>query len=131
MLNLEVRIDIPSEVLHLSRELQSPINEIHDAAAQYLSDSYKFYVAAVGAVDTGDLITSIHVEEGPSGGVLHQKYVVAGVPYAIVVETGWTERGQGQASYPGRFPAQKAIESFLDAMKSGEIVDALQWRLGK
>jgi hypothetical protein len=124
-------IEVPDGVMHLSRELQSPINELSDASAQYLSDAYKYYVVVVGAVDTGELLYSIHVEEGPSGGDSHRKYVVAGANHAKVVEIGWIERGQGQASYPGRFPAQKAIEFLLEGLQNNRVVDALRWRLGK
>jgi hypothetical protein len=129
--NLNVTIEIPAGVLNLSQELQSPIEDVSDAATHYLSDAYKFYVVEVGAVDSGELLFSIHVEEGASGGDYHRKYVRAGAAHAMVVEVGWTERGQGQASYPGRFPAQKAVESLLEGLQSGRVVDALAWRLGK
>lgn len=124
-------IEVPDGVMHLSRELQVPIEHLSDAAAHYLSDAYKHYVVEVGAVDTGELLESIHVEEGASGGGEHRKYVIASANHALVVEIGWTERGQGQASYPGRYPAAKAVEFLLEGLRSGQVVDALNWRLGK
>lgn len=124
-------MEVPPEILTLSERLQIPIEELSDAAALYLADTYKYYVAAVGAVDTGELLYSIHVEDGVGGSDDHVKYVRAGAAHASVVEYGWTDRAQGQLSYPGRFPAQKAFESFIEKMDSGEIVDAINWRLGK
>ncbi len=126
-----MQIDVPDGVMHLSRELQSPIDELSDAAAHYLSDAYKYYVVAVGAVDKGELLYSIHVEEGASGGGQHQKYVVADANHAMVVEIGWTERAQGQLSYPGRYPGAKAVEHLLEGLQNGEVVDALAWRMGR
>lgn len=124
-------VEVPDGVMHLSREFQNPIGEFADAAAHYLADSYKFYVVDVGAVDSGELLYSIHVEEGASGGDHEKKYVVAGANHAMVVEIGWTERGQGQASYPGRYPAAKAIAFLLEGLQTGRVVDALNWRLGR
>lgn len=125
--NLEFTIQVPDEVLNLSREFQGPMDELIDAAALYISDAYKYYVVVVGAVDTGELLHSIHVEEGPG----RVKYIRASADHAMVVEVGWIHRARGQASYPGRYPAQKAVESFLEGLNNGEIVDALNWRMGR
>lgn len=131
MLNLNVRIDVPREVLHLSETFEGRIDKLHDAAALYLSDAYKYYIYVVGAVDTGELLGSVHIEEGPSGGGDHIKYIVAGADHAMVVETGWILRAQGQASYPGRFPAQRALEHLLQGLENGEVLEALEWRIGR
>jgi hypothetical protein len=124
-------IDVPDGVYHLQQALQVPIRELSDAAAHYLEDAYKYYVAAVGAVRTGALLQSIHTEDKAGSSGEHHKQVVASVHYAAVVEFGWTERGKGQASYRGRYPAQKAVELLLNSLQDGTIVDALTWRLIK
>jgi hypothetical protein len=132
MLSLSMSIQVPGEVLNLSRELQIPIDELSDAAANYLADAYQYYVVAVGAVKSGELLQSIHVQEGPSSdGGDRLKHVVATANHAAVVEYGWIERGKGQLSYPGRFPAEKATMALLDHLDRGGLVDALAWRMKK
>lgn len=121
----------PEVLENLSGSLQRPIDQIDDAITYFLADVYRSFIVAVGAVDSGELLFAVHVEEGPSGGGLHTKYVVADVDHAAVVEYGWTERAQGQLSYPGRYPGQKAIEFTLEQLSSGQILDALDWRLGR
>lgn len=122
---------VPEVLNDISGALQQPIEKTDEAIAYYLADAYRSFVVAVGAVDTGELLFSIHIEEGPSGGGMHTKFVVADADHAAIVEYGWTERAQGQESYPGRYPGQKAIEFTLEQLSSGNIVDALEWRLGK
>lgn len=122
---------VPEVLYDLSGALQKPISEVDDAVAYFLADAYRSFIVAVGAVDTGELLFAVHVEEGGEGGGLSTKYVVADVDHAAIVEIGWTDRAAGQASYPGRFPAQKAVEFTLEQLTSGRIVDALEWRLGK
>lgn len=131
MLSLRTNIVIPEILDNLSDSLQRPIEQIDEAITYFLADAYRTFIVAVGAVDKGELLFAVHVEEGPSGGGLHTKYVVADVDHAAVVEFGWTERASGQASYPGRFPAEKAVEFTLRELESGRILDALDWRLGK
>lgn len=132
MLSLSMTIQVPDEVLYLSREFQIPIDEVSDAAANYLADAYQYYVVSVGAVKTGELLHSIHVQEGASTpGGERLKHVIASANHAAIVEYGWTERGKGQLSYPGKFPAQQAVAKLLDHLDSGGLVDALAWRLNK
>jgi hypothetical protein len=131
MIILDMRFVVPESLQDLSGHLQRPIEQIDDAVAYYLADSYKYYIVAVGAVDTGELLMSVHVEEGPSGGGLHTKYVIADADHAKIVETGWLNRAKGQASYPGRYPAQKAVDFTISELNSGRIIDALEWRLGR
>jgi hypothetical protein len=131
MWHLKMDFVVPEALYDISGQLQKPISEVDDAVAYYLADAYRSFIVAVGAVDTGELLFAVHVEEGPSGGGISTKYVVADVDHAAVVEIGWTERAAGQASYPGRYPAQKAVEYTLEQLNSGRIVDALEWRLGR
>lgn len=126
-----MRIEVSGEVMNLSQELQFPLDELSDASAQYLADAYKYYVVVTNSVDEGELLYSIHVEEGASGGSERTKYVVASSNHAKVIELGWSERAQGQLSYPGRFPGAKAVEFLIEGLASGRVVDALAWRLGK
>jgi len=125
-------VSVPKEVLNLSEELKAPIEEIQYAAAHYVADAYRYYVVAVGAVDTGAFLYSIRTEDGPYGsGITQSKYVVSQINYAKVVELGWVDRGRGQASYPGRFPAKKAVESLLRGLQDGSLLEALTWRMGR
>lgn len=124
-------VEVPDEVMSLSQELQTPLDMLSDASVQYLADAYKYYVVVTDSVDEGELLYSIHVEEGPSGGSQLTKYVVASSNHAKIIELGWTERAQGQLSYPGRFPAAQAIEFLMEGLASGRVVNALIWRLGK
>lgn len=131
MLSLRLNPVVPDVVYDISGQLQRPMEEVKDAIVYYLADAYRSFIVAVGAVDKGHLLFSVHVEEGPSGGGMFIKYVVADVNHAAIVELGWTNRAQGQASYPGRYPAQKAVEFTISELQSGRIVDALDWRLGR
>jgi hypothetical protein len=124
-------MEVPPDILQMHEDFQVPIQMLSEASANYLADMYRYYIAAVGAVDTGELIESVHIVDGSDSADDHLKYVRAGAGHAAVIEYGWTNRAKGQLSYPGRFPAQKAFESFIEKMDSGEIVDALNWRLGK
>jgi hypothetical protein len=129
MMDLTMTIELPDGLMNLSQEFQAPIEEFSDAAAEYIRDIYKYYIDQAGAIRSGAFLQSVHVEEGPSGSGEHRKYVIADVPYAKVVEIGWIERGQGQTSYPGRYPAQDAIEFVLASLESGLAGDALKARL--
>lgn len=126
-----MRIDVPEGVLDLGGQLQGPMDELLDSAAEYVADAYRSYIALEGAVDTGALLGSVHVEGEFMILGERSKQVVADVGYSAVVEYGWTDRGSGQASYPGRFPAQQAITFFIDSLIGGQIRDAFSWRLGR
>ena len=177
MLSLEIEVYVSDDVLNMGARIAPQIEEMSDAAANYIADAYRHYVQAVGAVDTGELLESIHVEGGDitlySGGGSsyyssnraiaeryagakgsgiverkfskadlarfrvsdirpdeyyipddfgnHKRYVVASADHARVVEFGWTLRGRGQSSYPGRFPAGRAVEQFLTQFRSGNM----------
>lgn len=123
-----MRVAVPRAVEHLQDKFAGPIENLADAAALYLADAYKFYIVDVGAVDSTDLLRSVHVELGTGMMDLHSRYVVADVKYAAVVEFGWTDRGKGQASYPGRHPAGLAVEYFMQQLYSGQLLHILNIR---
>lgn len=127
-----MRVDIPEGLLDLQEELEVPMDELLLASAEYTRDIYRYYIDLVEAVRTGDLMGSVHIEDGPvAKGGKKQKYIVASADYAKVVEYGWTERGRGQDSYPGRFPAQLAVEFIIHSLDSGLALDALKARIAE
>jgi len=115
-----------------SSEIQANSEEILSASAFYIADLYRFYIIATGSVDTGEFLESVHVEPGTTSGTFDEQitHVVASADHSRVIEFGWINRGKGQASYPGRYPAQKAWEEFLGKLANGELTNHLQWRLG-
>lgn len=98
---------IPDALRHIGGDVDS----IYDPALQEIGEGlvkyYQYQIAAVGAIDTAWFINHVRIlNKG-------HRYVVVGagpeVNYSAVVEHGWIERARGQASYPGRFPAGRAI----------------------
>lgn len=88
-----------------SRQLEEALIDISDG----LIAVYQFQFEAVSAVDTGQTKDSVRKR-------VISKYVrevVADSP-ARIIEHGWIYRARGQDSYPGRWPAGKAVV-MLDA----------------
>ena len=91
------------------RNLAQEIGQIGELALTDIGDDfvslYQQEIAAVGAVDSGDFMNTVKVRRQ----AWHQRDIASGVAYSGVVEEGWTKRARGQESYPGRFPAKRAI----------------------
>lgn len=96
---------VPDALRHIGGDVDSVFEPALDEIAKGLIKLYQYRIMAVGAIDSGDFINTVEVREKGS------RYRVVGsqVSYSGVVEFGWIERAQGQASYPGRFPAAQAI----------------------
>jgi len=126
MTDYTMTVEMPDGILHLSQEFQVPIDEFTTVFAEYVRDIYRYYVDQAGAIRSGAFLESIHIEEGSDE---RQKYVKADAKYSKVVEMGWTERGRGQDSYPGRYPARDTIEFVIASLDSGLASDAVKIRL--
>lgn len=100
-------VHIPDAVRNIGADIDKVFEPALDLIAGGLAKFYQYQVMAVGAVDTSWFINHIRVFEKGS------RYRVVGagpeVDYSAIVEHGWIERAQGQLSYPGRWPAARAI----------------------
>jgi hypothetical protein len=67
---------------------------------------YKEEITAVDAIDTRFFLDTVAVQEPHRP---HERIVKSAAAYSGVVEQGWVYRARGQESYPGRFPAARAI----------------------
>lgn len=76
-----------------------------DTIAAGLVIIYKQEIAIVGAIDTRFFIDTVRIRSKKKG----QRDVASDAPYSAVVEHGWIKRARGQVSYPGRWPAGRAI----------------------
>ncbi len=82
---------------------------------------YKQEIAIVGAVDTRFFIDTVRIRSARQG----VRMVASDAPYSGVVEHGWIYRARGQGSYPGRWPAARAIASLdrvIDTAFSHQLV---------
>lgn len=98
---------IPDALRHLGGDVDQIYDPVLEEIGEGLTRFYTAQVMAVGAVDTSWFINHIRIlNKG-------HRYIVVGagpeVNYSAVVEHGWIKRARGQASYPGRWPAARAI----------------------
>lgn len=100
-------IHIPDALRHIGGDIDAIFDPVLDEISGGLIRFYQAQIMAVGAIDTSWFIN--HVRLLAKG----HRYRIVGagpeVPYSGVVEHGWIERAQGQLSYPGRWPAARAI----------------------
>lgn len=98
---------IPDALRFIGGDVDAIYEPVLDEVAGGLVKFYQYQIMAVGAVDTAWFINHVRILAAGS----RYRIVGAGpeVPYSGVVEHGWIERARGQASYPGRFPAGRAI----------------------
>lgn len=102
-----VAAHIPDALRHIGGDVDAIFEPALDEIAGGLVRLYVAQTLAVGAVDTTWFINHIRVF-----GKGHRYRVVGAGPevdYSAVIEHGWIERAQGQASYPGRWPGARAI----------------------
>jgi len=81
------------------------IEQALDDVSSGLISLYQAEIEAVGAVDTGYLRDTVRVRSRRKG----ERFVASDAEYSGVVEFGWINRAKGQASYPGRWPAGRAV----------------------
>lgn len=95
-------------VRHLDRAMLSRFGEAQDEVAEIIADAWRGRVAR----RSGRFHRSIGVRAARLTTGERERMVDApdAKQYSDVYERGWRERGRGQASYPGRFAAKRAIE---------------------
>ena len=126
-----MRIDVPEAVMNLGEQLQDPMDDLLDVSAHYIAGAYRSYIVKEGAVESGEFLRSVHVEGDFRLAGDRHKQVVADVGYSAVIEYGWISRGAGQASYPGRYPAQQAIQFYINNFVANEIRSGLGGSFGR
>jgi hypothetical protein len=113
---------IPNALRQIGGDVDSIFEPALDEIASGLIRLYQAQIMAVGAIDSGDFINTVEVREKG-----HRYRIVASkVSYSGVVEHGWIERARGQASYPGRFPAARAIGQLTPVI--GDAFAHQMWR---
>lgn len=94
--------EIPEAITFIdNRQIEAALDDVSSGLVRV----YKEEIEAVGAVDSGHLRDTVRVRSRRRG----ERYVASDAEYSGVVEHGWINRAKGQASYPGRWPAGRAI----------------------
>lgn len=101
--------------------IRGPLKEAHARTVNDIIDLYydtasivrgKFPTGVhVGAVRTGFFRNTIKERTLREASDFFTSEIASDAPYSDVIERGWIHRARGQASYPGRYPAQIAAES--------------------
>lgn len=117
---------IPTALYQLGETLGTQIGFAIDQIAEDVAETYRQTIIGVGAVDSTHFVGTVHVEEGSEVAGWLERLIKSEAFYSGIVETGWINRGRGQASYPGRHPAAITI-----ALSRGTIRDALDDHLGQ
>lgn len=120
VIDIAYPIEIPSGIRFLEANVGKAYDNALDEIAGGLAEIYRDEIQAAGAVDTRFFIDTVGIRYAKR----NERGVGSLAGYAGVVEHGWIYRGQGQKSYPGRFPAAKAIVK-LDAV----VYDAFERQL--
>lgn len=102
-------IEIPSALLRFGSDFGEGIERALDEIGEQGTTLYQQEGEAVGARDSGHFIDTIHVRDASRR---LTRVIASDASYSGVIEDGWQTRGRGQESYPGRHPAQRAIEKF-------------------
>jgi hypothetical protein len=108
---------IPDAIHNMSQELGEPISEgIADEVAEEVAVRYRGAIEAVDAIDSGRFHNNVHARAAVRTGEFYERTVISEdeegpIPYSDVIERGWINRARGQASYPGRYPAMKAVDN--------------------
>jgi hypothetical protein len=107
---LTQEVEIPDALRHIGDIFHDPFEQAMDDIANGYVALYKGEIVSVGAVLSGRFRDRVHVRSASRYGDTIEKIIASEVPYSGVVEYGWIERARGQASYPGRYPAARAID---------------------
>jgi len=93
--------DVPEALTFIdNRQIESALSDVTDGLIRVYQQEFE----NVDAVDTGKTKRSVRKR----GRGRFEKEVVADTP-ALVIEHGWIKRARGQDSYPGRWPAGRAV----------------------
>ena len=98
-------VRIPEAIRYLGPDINKATEPALDEIAKGVIRLYKEEITAVDAIDTGFFINTVHTRFATKG----ERVIASDANYSQVIETGWAKRAGGQASYPGRFPATRAI----------------------
>lgn len=96
---------IPDGIRTLAPDIQDYSEDALEDIAEGLVGLYQAEIQAVNAIDTRFFIDTVRIRFATRG----ERHVASDAPYSGIVEHGWINRGRGQESYPGRFPAAKAV----------------------
>lgn len=91
----------------LGYDLSNVSEDALDIIGGRLVRLYKEEITAVDAIATRFFNDTVAVQEPHR---LNERTVKSAASYGGIVEIGWVYRARGQESYPGRFPAARAIE---------------------
>lgn len=102
---------IPDALRHLEGELSDFAVEPLDEVADGIARRYQEEIEAVHAIDSRHFIDTVSSRAATRR---DERIVKSDAEYSGVVEHGWITRAKGQDSYPGRFPAARAVASVED-----------------
>lgn len=105
ILDIAYEVTIPDAVRFVGADIDDASELALEEIGIGLVGLYKGEAAAVGAIDTRFFIDTIGVRYATR----FERGVGSLAPYSGVIEHGWIYRARGQASYPGRFPAARAV----------------------
>lgn len=111
---------IPDGIRSLAPDVQDYSEDALQEIAEGLIGLYKEQIEAVDAVDSRFFLETVGIRFASRG----ERHVASDASYSGVVEHGWIFKAGGQESYPGRFPAARAV-SMLEPV----IDDAFQHQL--
>jgi hypothetical protein len=113
-INIAYPVLIPSALRELGQDIESDAEAALVEIAEGLVTIYQEEIEAVGAVDTRFFLETVDIRYATR----FERGVGSRAFYAGVVEHGWTARARGQESYPGRFPAARAISRLEPVIES-------------
>lgn len=128
----EFDMEISDALRDLESAFNAPLEAAADEIADGLVDLYRRSIEGVGAVESGRLRDLVHIRTATRSGdeivraIASERKTDGGEFLSGIVEFGWTERANAQESYPGRFPAEIAVE------EAGPVIrDALDNQFGR
>lgn len=117
-LHLDVgEVFIPDVLLRFQDVFEEPLETSAEAIAQAMVILYKDSITSVGAVLSGRFRNTVRIRSATRRGDVIERIVASDMPYSGVIEEGWLRRAHGQESYPGRHPAERAVERALPVVR--------------
>lgn len=110
-------IFIPDVLLRFEDVFEEPLETSAEAIARAMVVLYKDEITSVGAVLSGRFRNTVKIRSATRRGDTIERIVASDMPYSGVVEEGWLRRARGQESYPGRHPAERAVERALPIVR--------------
>lgn len=111
----EIRITPDASDLALIERELNMLPKISEAALEQVADDlktgWKFFITEVDALDSHDFVQSVDKHKVSAAEFVVDTDNNADVIYSDIVERG-RRATETHAGYPGRFPAEKALEAF-------------------